>query len=168
MADPGLSFGRVLALEPDPVNFSRLDAFVRSLPDEKKGRIELIQAAVADVPGEIRFRSTGTGASSFDPGGDVVVRAVPLDRIVSGGGKIFLKFDVEGAEGVALRGAANLIESSSPFLAVSVYHRQEHLWELPGLIARLQERYRQKLRPHNADGFDLVCYAFVDEAGEVR
>jgi hypothetical protein len=42
-----------------------------------------------------------------------------------------LKMDIEGEEPAALRGAQELLRAHRPHLAISIYHRAEHLWEMP-------------------------------------
>jgi len=39
--------------------------------------------------------------------------------------------DIEGAEPDALRGASELLRKHLPVLAVCLYHRSEHLWQIP-------------------------------------
>ena len=43
-------------------------------------------------------------------------------------------------------------------LAICVYHKQDHLWRIP-LLLREWHEYAFFLRPHNEEGWDLVCYA---------
>jgi hypothetical protein len=71
--------------------------------------------------------------------------------------------DIEGAEPDALRGAATLIREKSPLLAISCYHQQDHLWSIPLLIQSLNPDYRFYLRPHDLEGWDLVCYAIPNQ-----
>jgi hypothetical protein len=71
----------------------------------------------------------------------------------------FIKMDIEGAEVDALIGARRLIENALPVLAICVYHQPDHLWRIPLLIRSFSDQYRFFLRPHNEEGWDLVCYA---------
>ena len=59
----------------------------------------------------------------------------------------------------ALEGARQTIERHAPILAVCVYHRQDHLWRIPLLLRQWRDDYAFFLRPHNEEGWDLVCYA---------
>jgi hypothetical protein len=42
---------------------------------------------------------------------------------------------------------------------LAYYHKQDHLWRVPLLIPTLVEHYHLFLRPHEADGRELVWYA---------
>jgi FkbM family methyltransferase len=152
------SFDRYFALEPDPANFARLEATAAELPDGVRERIELTRAAVSSTGGTLRF-SSGAGPSSHVGDGDLEVDAVALDRHLGASRPTFIKMDIEGAEPEALSGAARHIRDSAPILAISCYHRQDHLWSIPLLISSINPDYAFYLRPHDLEGWDLVCYA---------
>jgi hypothetical protein len=59
----------------------------------------------------------------------------------------------------ALIGARGSIKKTLPVLAICVYHQPDHLWRIPLLIWSFSDQYRFFLRPHNEEGWDLVCYA---------
>ena len=63
--------------------------------------------------------------------------------------------------GQALCGARQVIAESLPSLAISVYHKPDHLWRIPQLLASWPElqSYRFYLRSHGFNGFDTVLYA---------
>jgi len=52
-----------------------------------------------------------------------------------------------------------LAGGAAPIVAVCVYHRQDHLWRIPLMLRELSDEYEFFLRPHNEEGWDLVCYA---------
>jgi hypothetical protein len=90
------------------------------------------------------------------------VDCVRIDDLVDSLGQPspdFVKMDIEGAEPEALRGGSSFIKDRRPLLALCVYHRQNHLWELPLQVARVEPDYSFYLRPHNEEGWDLVCYS---------
>jgi hypothetical protein len=70
-----------------------------------------------------------------------------------------IKMDIEGFELEALEGAREVIEKHQPILSICVYHRQNDLWRIPLFIRSLVKDYRLFLRPHDVDGWQLVCYA---------
>ena len=163
----GDAFVHVLALEPDAANFARLQASVATFPDPIRARIECRQLAAAARPGTLRFDASGTAASAVTagpmdptgPGGMVEVEADTLDRLLHGARPTFIKLDIEGAEPDALDGARGTIEREAPVIAVCVYHRQDHMWRIPLSLKRWRDDYAFFLRPHNEEGWDLVCYA---------
>jgi hypothetical protein len=71
--------------------------------------------------------------------------------------------DIEGAEIEAIRGAVSLLQRTRPVLAVSAYHIQQHVWEIPELLSSLLSDYHFYLVPHHNDCWDLVCYAVPNE-----
>lgn len=153
-------FGRVYAFEPDENNCRRLREYVEALGEEVARRVHIYQAGVGAGRGRLKFNSTGDTSAAFDGTGDVEVEVLPLQEVIEdGGGTIYIKFDVEGAEREALAGADRLIRRARPIVAVSVYHRPDDLWELPLYLHSLDLGYKLFLRTQGEDGMDIVCYA---------
>ena len=158
----GDRFAHVLALEPDPVNFAKLAASAAALPPRTRDKISCRQLALASAAGALYLEVTGTAASATSvtaTTGTMAVPAEPLDAILAGAAPTLLKLDIEGAEPDALRGAKRTIEAHAPVIAVCVYHRQDHLWRIPLMLKEMRNDYAFFLRPHNEEGWDLVCYA---------
>ena len=155
-------FGHVLALEPDPQNFRKLEATVAAMPPRAQEKVTLRQVALSAAPGVLQLDATGTAASATSEApsaGTIPVVAEPLDSILAGAIPTFIKLDIEGAEPDALRGARKTIRTHAPVIAVCVYHRQDHLWRIPLMLHEWRDDYELFLRPHNEEGWDLVCYA---------
>ena len=87
------------------------------------------------------------------------VETVSLDEVIQAEPVTFIKMDIEGAEHEALVGATRLLREQAPLLAISAYHLQSDLWELPELVATLLPDHLLYLRPHRYDSFDCVLYA---------
>jgi FkbM family methyltransferase len=158
----GDRFGHLLALEPDPANFDKLRATVASLPTAARAKVECRQVALGSERRTLHLDATGTAASATSvapSAGTIAVSAETLDSLVEGARPTFVKLDIEGFEVDALEGARKTIEQHGPVLAVCVYHRQDHLWTIPLLISEWRDDYAFFLRPHNEEGWDLVCYA---------
>ncbi len=68
----------------------------------------------------------------------------------------------------ALVGARKTIQEKLPVLAVCAYHNQDHVWRIPLLIHSFSDQYRFFLRPHNLEGWDLVCYAIPLDRLELK
>jgi FkbM family methyltransferase len=156
------AFTRAFAFEPDPANFARLSDAVAFQSSGVKRRIEIKRAAVGEHDGTVRFSAEGTASSSVGKG-DLEVECIALDQHLRDCDPTIIKMDIEGAEPGALRGAARLIREKSPLLAISCYHQQDHLWSIPLLIQSLNPNYRFYLRPHDLEGWDLVCYAIPSQ-----
>jgi len=151
------SFKVIHAFEPDSFNFTNLTNYVKSLPAKEK--IHLYQNAVGIRSEILRFQSTGTASSLLSASGGNEVQSISLDEVLKGKFPSFIKMDIEGAEIDALLGARSLITKFTPILAICVYHKQDHLWKIPLLIASLSKNYRFFLRAHKEEGWDLVFYA---------
>jgi FkbM family methyltransferase len=158
----GDSFGHVLALEPDPANFVKLEATVSALPARAREKMDCRQLALASVPGTLHLDAMGTASSVTSTAaraGTIAVPAEPLDALLGGAVPTFIKLDIEGAEPDALLGAREAIRAHGPVIAVCVYHLQNHLWKIPLMLRDWRDDYAFFLRPHNEEGWDLVCYA---------
>jgi FkbM family methyltransferase len=158
----GDRFGHVLALEPDPGNFARLEATVAALAAPSRARIDCRMVAVASERGTMHIDATGTASSATSAAasaGSVAIQADTIDALTDGAHPTFIKLDIEGFEIEALTGARRTIDRDAPVLAVCVYHLQDHLWRIPLLLRAWRDDYALFLRPHNEEGWDLVCYA---------
>jgi FkbM family methyltransferase len=161
--------GEVWAFEPDP------DVPLRGphAAALRGGRVHLVAAALWSRTGTVVFR-----ADSGNPAGSRVlgaaapaaagreVPAVSVDDFVAAnglGGLDFLKLDVEGAEPEVLAGARATIAASRPQLAVCVYHRKQHLYELPLLLAELLPRAVHRIGHYSPSFWDTVWYAIPEE-----
>jgi len=153
-------FGRIFAFEPDTSNCKLLRAYVASLGVAAADRIQIFNKGVGSRRTKLRFDQAGNMSSSFNAAGTAEVEVVPVDEVVEpDGAPIYLKFDVEGAEWEALQGCARLLTHARPFMAISVYHRPDDLWQLPLYVAAKKRDYRFYLRTQGEDGMDVICYA---------
>jgi FkbM family methyltransferase len=152
--------GEIIAFEPDPLNLKELDKFVSGLPQNIRSRVRIMPMAVGLRKELVCFSATGTAAAAVvDKSGSLQVDCASLDGVLNDIKPTFIKMDIEGGELEALMGAQTLIRNSVPILAISVYHRPDHLWKIPLLISSFSSGYRYFLRPHNEEGWDLICYA---------
>lgn len=70
-----------------------------------------------------------------------------------------IKLDVEGAEMNVLNGAKDSILKWRPKIAVSIYHRKEHLLEIPEFLLSLHKDYKFSISVNNPSFVDMVLYA---------
>ena len=154
------SFRRIIALEPDPLNFKRLQQCVEKIIPPLRERISVCEVAVAATKGTVRFEPDGSTGGKILAQGGVEVACDTLENILAGLSPSYVKLDVEGAEHDALRGAAAILARGLTLWAVCVYHKQSDLWRLPLLVhASVPDDYRFFLRKHGGEIFDTVCYA---------
>ena len=161
------SFGRngfykALSFEPDPRNFKVLQETAASLK-YKKNQIEVYPYALGDAVAKIQVESSGESSSRVGFG-ETTISCRMIDEFAGlGRSPTFIKLDIEGYELPALRGARRTISEYKPVLALSAYHKQDDLWELPLQIYEMQQEYDFRLVPHVSDGWDLVLYALPKE-----
>jgi FkbM family methyltransferase len=119
--------GKVVAIEPSPANARLLR---QHLSFNQSRNVEVIEAAVADKPGQITFnyRPIATDPASFansmayDISGESAnVQVRTLDDICSNISPAVIKIDVEGAELLALRGAKEILVKNRPAVIVAVH-----------------------------------------------
>ena len=148
-----------VAFEPDLKNFIKLTRFVASheqhLPDAT-----LFPCGVYSSTKQLTFE-TGQGmASNISSRGTAVIQCVALDDAILTFAPNLIKMDIEGAEYDALLGARQIISTYTPGLAISLYHRPEHLWQLPMLVESLApSKYKFYMCSHALNDFELVLYA---------
>lgn len=187
VAIAGDRFGKMIVFEADQQNFGRLKHFVetQSAPTVV-AKIDLHDAAVGRESVTARFINAGYDGSSLadtrsvSPDLDmkdelgkaaasvVEVPCVALDDALANEKPTFIKMDIEGAELDALEGARMTIARHRPILAISAYHKQNHLWEIPLRIAGMTENYSFFLRRYNESLWDTVVYAVPQERLPLR
>ena len=70
-----------------------------------------------------------------------------------------IKLDVEGSEMNVLNGARDTIVQWRPKMAISLYHRKEHLFEIPEFLLSLHSDYKFSISVNNPTFVDMVLYA---------
>lgn len=151
------SFGKIIAIEPDPENCKVLEARVAALPTELGRKIKIFQNAAGSRREIVTFNVTGTAGSSIGSG-DYKVSSIPLDEL-NDFNPTLIKMDIEGAEPDAILGASNIIRKNMPILAICTYHAQEHLWQVPLLIQSISNNYKFFLKRYSDECWETVCYA---------
>lgn len=156
-------FGRIYALEPDPGNRKALEVRRAGLGAEVGGRISVLPYAVGSSSEYVQFASTCTAGSRVGaPEANTVVECRALDELLRGVAPTYIKMDIEGAEPDAIAGAAKTLRSKAPVLAACLYHRSEHLWQIPNLIHSLSPGYKIFLRRYAEECWEIVCYAIPE------
>lgn len=150
---------RIAAFEPDTDSFSRLTHFVDTheseLPD-----VQLWPCGVFSQTNKFLFDAGHGLSSNISPTGTSVVQCVALDDVLPTFAPNLIKMDIEGSEYDALVGACRMIKRYLPGLAISLYHRPEHLWQIPLWVEQITPRkYDMFLRSHARNDFELVFYA---------
>lgn len=140
-----LSFTRdkyfsVYAMEPDRKNFKKLCKYT-----ENKKHIYAYNSIAWCLDTQLPFATKAGRQSSVATQGNLV-EARSVDSVLGGKMASIIKMDVEGCEREAIWGCARTIKKFSPKLMISLYHRNEDIFELPLLIKRLNPAYKCYIR----------------------
>jgi len=152
-------FGFVVAYEPDPENFLKLKSYAASLPAFQQNSFRLHQCALGSARGTVRFDAMGSVSSAITQDGKIEVLLETLDLTLEALAPTYIKMDIEGSEMEALEGGRKIIEKYHPRLACCVYHKQDHLWEIPLKMKELNPDYPLYLRRYDDEFWDVVCYS---------
>jgi FkbM family methyltransferase len=140
---------RVFAFEPDRANYIALLEHCAEWPE-----VTCFNAGLYSHDGKVAFEGEGRAASA---GGSGWADVVTLDSLALQ--PTFIKMNIEGAEPEALGGARQTIEHCKPTLALSVYHRADHLWRIARLVRSFAPSYELFLRQHEGGCVETVLYA---------
>jgi FkbM family methyltransferase len=147
------STGRGFLFEPDRTNYAALVERVRA----SSLFATCMPCAVSVRLEDLNFSGSGEAVAAGEEGRPTV--AVKLDDVLGNERIDFLKLDIEGGEASAIDGAAGLIARGRPVVAMSLYHKQHDLWELPLQLAGIADEYDFFIRQHMYNSFESVLYA---------
>lgn len=137
--------GRIFGFEMIDENLTVLRGNLAANP-ELAATVEVVESPLASTSGQEYWVNSKGAASTLQrtPGPGKRVISTSIDDFVKTknlGTVNFIKFDIEGAEKDALLGAKETIQLHKPTLAVSVYHKNEDIIELPRIIKTLCPEY---------------------------
>jgi len=160
--------GRVYAFEFTPENLGIMQRNLDLNPLLAR-RIDVVQRAVWERSGDVIHYSANGPGTSLRLGGQndfhhdsLQVTTVTIDDFVREE-KVprvdFIKMDIEGAELKALKGAEETIRRFRPKLAISVYHREDDLIEIPKYLNSLELAYEFYLDHFTIYGEETILFA---------
>ncbi len=88
---------------------------------------------------------------------DTLVAREQLNRID------LIKLDLEGAEEYVLDGMLDTVRRFRPQIALSIYHRPRHLFELPLRLMKAVANYSFFIEHYSFERWEVVLYAIPDE-----
>lgn len=131
----------IYALEPDKKNFKKLAKFIDGMP-----HVYAYNFAAWCVDTELPFAAKAGRQSAITAESDNMIGALSVDGILAKKPATIIKMDVEGFEREAIWGSARTIARYAPKMMVSLYHRNEDIFELPILIKKLNPAYKLYIR----------------------
>lgn len=134
-------YAGIYALEPDKKNYKKLSKFVDGMK-----YVYPYNAAAWCVDTELPFAAKAGRQSAISASSESMIAARSVDSILGRKAATIIKMDVEGFEREAIWGAAQTIARYAPKLMISLYHRNEDIFELPLLIKMLNPNYKLYIR----------------------
>ncbi|MBD1582217.1 FkbM family methyltransferase [Pseudoalteromonas sp. S16_S37] len=157
-----IKINSILCFEPDPANYSSLQNKAYELRD-KPFSTYLFPCGVWHSNTILSFDACQS-QGKFDYTKNILelgksLPVVALDQTCIGSKVNFIKMDIEGTEPQAIDGAKQIIQTSAPLLAISVYHKPDHLWQIAKQIHELNPNYKFRLHCHGDFGLEIILYA---------
>lgn len=146
---------KIFLWEPDKSNRDQIHKILR-----KSRRYEVIPYAMWSETAQLRFSNAGSGTSRVEKEG-ILVNADSIDNQMKGKKVTFIKMDIEGAEIEALKGAEKIIKKQKPKLAICIYHKYSHLYQIPLMIKEMVPEYKIYIRQHSDTASETVVYAVL-------
>ncbi len=131
----------IYAVEPDKKNYKKLMKFVDGMK-----YVYTYNSAAWCIDTELPFAAKAGRQSAISADSENLISARSVDSILGRKAATIIKMDVEGFEREAIWGAAQTITRYSPKLMISLYHRNEDIFELPLLIKMLNPNYKLYIR----------------------
>lgn len=154
------AFRKIVAIEPDPVNRTQLEATLRRLL-AGDARVTVCDFALSDNDGEALFHKGLDYASQLSGTGRTRVATRTIDTLAIA--PTFIKLHLEGAELAALKGGRQTLSSGRPIIAATVYHSADGIWRIPLWLMNTLTDYRFLFRAHSWCGTGAVIYAIPKE-----
>jgi FkbM family methyltransferase len=152
---------KIYAWEPDTENCVILANNLKRIFENTSIKAEAIHRALYKEKTTLYLNEVNGQGSKIDDEG-IPIETDTIDRRCPDA--TFIKMDLEGAEVDALYGAKNTIIKNKPKLAISIYHTDEHLYQIPLLIHDWVPEYTLYIRHHSDYTPDTVLYAVLDDA----
>ena len=153
------------AFELDISNFSKLRNTLNLLKQRKK-EVNFVALPVGGFSELecVKLSSVGPSSAINSEEGKILGLVANLDSIFINFKVDFVKMDIEGAELEALKGMNRIIKEHKPILAISIYHSNRDLVEIPKyLIENYGDIYNIHIRIHGELTLETVLYAVPKE-----
>lgn len=154
--------GKINALacfEPDTDNYISLSKYLCENIGRLADTVVSFPCGVYSDERVLKFSSGNNTNSSLSERGHYYLQCVSIDHTLPDFSPTMINMDIEGAEPEALRGAINTIDRWLPDLAISVYHKPEHIYEIPRFIRSINGKYKIYLRNYTSFPAETVMYA---------
>lgn len=150
-------YQKIYLMEPDKLMKSVAKEYV-ALKNLKN--IEIIGKGAYSKSTVLNFRNLAeSGSSCIDRTGNSRIETITIDEMLQSNPATYIKMDIEGAEISALMGAEKTIEQYRPKLAISIYHKDDDLWNIPYYIYQKYPWYQLFIRHYTTITTETILYA---------
>lgn len=136
----GGKYNKIYAVEPDAKTFKKLQASTNHLQNT-----HLFNACINDKTESVGFLTLG-GRNSFASESGMQIQGITVDDLLGGESVSYIKFDVEGSEEKAIKGAKKTISQFKPKMLISAYHRSEDMFSLCLQVKKIRPDYKVYFR----------------------
>ena len=155
-----IDFELTTCFEPEPNNYKKLIKYIKSCALGNTRTIAIPAGVWSEnTTLSFSFQADKSSAVLNSSENSSQLQVLKIDDICFGSAPNYIKMDVEGAELEALIGAKECIESYKPNLAISVYHKPKHIWEIADLILKFNPSYDLYLYSHGDFCNEIILYA---------
>lgn len=151
---------KIYSFEPDEKSYLKCKDTLKEIGDDN---IQIFPFGVWAEEGKLEFEIGNNGITHISNNENTVsVDVVAIDNVIKDEYCSFVKMDVEGAELQALKGLKNTIIRDHPTLAISIYHKDEDILEIPHYILSLFKDYKFYIRHYSTTISETILYAVVE------
>lgn len=150
-------YKKIYLMEPDELMKSVAKEYV-TLKHLKN--VELVGKGAYSKSTVLNFKNIAESGSSYiNKTGNSRIETITIDEMLQCSPATYIKMDVEGAELPALMGAERTIKRYKPKLAISIYHRDDDLWNIPYYIYQRYPWYQLFIRHYTTITTETILYA---------
>lgn len=153
----GNEYEKIYIMEPDDIMKKVVKEYV-NIKNLKS--VELVEKGAYSESTVLKFKnSIDSGSSCINAEGETQIETISIDEMLNGKRASYIKMDIEGAEMEALEGASETINKYRPKLAISVYHKEDDLWNIPYYLHKKYPWYKFYLRHYTLITTETILYA---------
>lgn len=157
----GNEYEKIYIMEPDDVMACVTKEYIKM---RNLKNVELVKRGAYSESTVLKFQNLFVNGSSYiTDEGESQIETISIDEMLKGNRASYIKMDIEGAEMEALDGASATISKFRPKLAISVYHKEDDLWNIPFYLHKKYPWYRFYLRHYTSITTETILYA-VEQA----